>query len=257
MVAGHLLTGFVLGLLVLVSTELYAESKPEDAKATSTKTINSINNFVKVTANTLNTGKFVYQPPRRGAPAVRIGGGTRGIGDQTLELVVFAPDHTGLTTKEQPTLYWYASEPVLSKLELTIINDKDIDPELEQMVAKTSTAGIQSIDLAKTKTRLIAGLEYRWFVSAVADKAQRSNDIVASGTIQRIIPDTELKKSIATADDSALITIYTKEGIWYDAIDSLTQMARKHPENADLHEQHAAILEQVGLQSAADYVRKK
>ncbi|MDH5473936.1 MAG: DUF928 domain-containing protein, partial [Gammaproteobacteria bacterium] len=147
MLARNVLTGFALGLLVLVSTELSAENASDKTKATSTDS----NKTSITTIISDSTNKFVYRPPKRGAPAVRIGGGTRGIGNQTLELVVFAPDHTGLTTKEQPTLYWYASEPVLSKLELTMINDKNIDPELEQIVSATSSAGIQSIDLSTTK----------------------------------------------------------------------------------------------------------
>jgi hypothetical protein len=188
----------------------------------------------------------------RGAPAARIGGGTRGIGGVALELVVLAPDHTGLTTKEQPTLYWYVSEPVPSKLEVTLINDENIDPELEEVVATPGSAGIQSIDLAKTGAKLEPGLEYRWFVSVVADPGQRSNDIVASGTIQRMMPDGVLKAKIAGADDRALVRIYAEGGVWYDAIDTLSRLIEKSPEDAALLQQRAALLEQVGLQVAAN-----
>ncbi len=197
-------------------------------------------------------GAFSYKPPMRGAPAARIGGGTRGIGDQTLELVVLAPDHTGLTTKEQPTLYWYVSKPVPSKLEVTLINDDDIDPELEEVVATPGTAGIQSIDLAKTGAKLKPDLEYRWFVSVVADPGQRSNDIVASGTIQRIKPEGTLKDKIAGADDRALVRVYAEEGVWYDTIDTLSRLIEKSPDDAALKQQRAVLLEQVGLDVATN-----
>jgi hypothetical protein len=197
-------------------------------------------------------GAFSYKPPMRGAPAARIGGGTRGIGDQTLELVVLAPDHTGLTTKEQPTLYWYVSKPVPSKLEVTLINDDDIDPELEEVVATPGTAGIQSIDLAKTGAKLKPDLEYRWFVSVVADAGQRSNDIVASGTIQRIKPEGTLKDKIAGADDRALVRVYAEEGVWYDTIDTLSRLIEKSPDDAALKQQRAVLLEQVGLDVATN-----
>ena len=250
MTTGNRLTGFILALLVLVSTELSADNKTDQTNSTTTDT-----NKKEVVATTASKVKFTYRPPRRGAPAVRIGGGTRGIGNQILELVVFAPDHTGLTTKQQPTLYWYTSEPVLSKLELTMINDNSVDPQLEKVVASSRSAGIQSIDLSETQTKLEPGLEYRWFVSVIADQDQRSNDIVASGTIQRIIPDTELSTAIAAADESSLIAIYAQQGIWYDAIDSLSQMSSKLPGDKSLIEQRATLLEQVGLQSAAAYIR--
>lgn len=202
-----------------------------------------------------SAGGFVYRPPMRGAPVARIGGGTRGIGDMTLELAVLAPDHTGLTTKEQPTLYWYVSEPVPAKLEVTVINDDAIDPALEEIVATPGHAGIQKIDLTKAGTRLEPGLEYRWFVSVVADPGQRSNDIVASGTIQRITPEGDFKARLAGADEQTLVGIYADEGVWYDAIDGLSRMIEKSPNDAALREQLAALLEQVGLQTAADYSR--
>lgn len=200
-------------------------------------------------------GGFVYRPPMRGAPVARIGGGTRGIGDMMLELVVLAPDHTGLTLKEQPTLYWYVSEAVPARLEVTMINDEAIDPALEEEIVTPGHAGIQGIDLAKLGARLKPGLEYRWFVSVVADPTQRSNDIVASGTIRRITPGETLKARMAGADQRTLARIYAEEGLWYDTIDALSRMIEKSPNDFALREQRAGLLEQVGLGSVADHAR--
>lgn len=238
------LTGTALGLLIATTTTIADANKNTAEK-----------DAVVTKANTASVGGFAYRPPMRGAPAARIGGGTRGVGDMTLVLVVLAPDHTGLTTKEQPTLYWYASEPVPAKLEVTLINDDDIDPALEEVVATPGKAGIQSIDLAKSGAKLVPGKEYRWFVSVIADPGQRSNDVVASGTIQRITPSETLKSEIAGADENALAGIYAREGVWYDAIDSLTRMIEKSPGDSGLQQQRTALLEQVGLQDAADFTR--
>ena len=237
----NVLTGFALGLFIAASTV-----KADEGKDT-----------VVAKVSSGSVGGFSYRPPMRGAPAARIGGGTRGVGDMTLVLVVLAPDHTGLTTKEQPTLYWYSSEPVLAKLEVTLINDDDIDPVLEEVVATPGEAGIHSIDLAKTGAKLVPGKEYRWFVSVVADPGQRSNDVVASGTIQRITPSKALNSEIAGADENAFAGIYAREGVWYDAIDSLTRMIDKSPGDSGLKQQRTALLEQVGLQDAADFTRAK
>jgi len=239
----NVLTGIALGMLTATTAIADVNNKA------------AVNDNAVTKVNTASTGIFAYKPPMRGAPAARIGGGTRGIGDMTLVLVVLAPDHTGLTTKEQPTLYWYASEPVPAKLEVTLINDEDIDPALEEVIATPGKAGIQSIDLAKTGAKLEVGKEYRWFVTVVADPGQRSNDVVASGTIQRITPSEELKSEIAGADENALAGIYAREGVWYDAIDALTRMIDKSPGDSGLQQQRTALLEQVGLQSAADYTR--
>jgi hypothetical protein len=199
---------------------------------------------------------FSYRPPVRGAPASRIGGGSRGTADITGELAVLAPDHTGLTTTSQPTLYWYLSEPADARLDVTITDDKQIDPLLEQTIGVPKTAGIQSLDLAKVGAKLQPGIEYRWFVSLTPDEQQRSNDVVAGGTIKYVKPDAALENKVASANEVTQARIYAEDGIWYDAIDSLSRAIQQNPANASLHAQRAAMLDQVGLKSAADYDRK-
>jgi len=254
---GMVFTGLVLGSLTTMSAVCGAQTATSPAvAATSAAGMETKEDATLAKENAGDAGGFAYRPPMRGAPAARIGGATRGIGDTTLDLAVLAPDHTGLTTKAQPTLYWYVSKAVPARLEVTVINDAAIDPALEQEVAAPHQAGIQSIDLAKTGTKLEPGVEYRWFVSAVADPGQRSNDVVASGTIQRITPDDALQTKIAGANEGSLARIYAEAGVWYDAIDALSRMIAKSPNDSELRSHRAALLEQVGLQDAANYARQ-
>jgi hypothetical protein len=199
---------------------------------------------------------FAYRPPLRGAPASRVGGGSRGVGEITLELSVLAPDHTGLTTKSQPTLYWYISKPANARLDVTVINDEEIDPILENVVGTPKSAGIQQLDLATVGTKLEPGIEYRWFVSVTPDEGQRSNDVIASGTIQYNPPGADLETRIAKADERTLASIYAENGVWYDAIDSISRAIQNNPGDATLRAQRAGLLEQVGLKAAADYDKK-
>ncbi len=201
-------------------------------------------------------GGFTYSPPLRGAPASRVGGGSRGVGETTLELSVLAPDHTGLTTKSQPTLYWYISKPANARLDVTVINDEAIDPILENVVGTPKSAGIQQLDLATAGTKLEPGIEYRWFVSVTPDEEQRSNDVIASGTIQYDPPDADLESRIAKADHQTMASIYAENGVWYDAIDSISRAIQQNPGDATLRAQRAALLEQVGLTAAADYDKR-
>jgi Flp pilus assembly protein TadD len=89
----------------------------------------------------------------------------------------------------------------------------------------------------------------------VADPEQRSNDIVASGTIERITPESTLKSKIAGADERTLARAYAEAGVWYDTIDTLSRLIEKNPDDSALREQRAALLDQVGLKSVADYTR--
>lgn len=196
---------------------------------------------------------FVYRPPMRGAPVSRVGGASRGIGDADLELSVLAPDHTGLTTNSQPTLYWYLSKPVNARLDVTVINNDEIDPILEKVIGIPNSAGIQRLDLATAGTRLEPGIEYRWFVSVTPDEEQRSNDIVASGTIEYTAPDADLERRIAASDEREQAAIFAENGLWYDAIDSLSHAIENNPGDASLRALRAAMLEQVGLNSVAAY----
>jgi hypothetical protein len=196
---------------------------------------------------------FSYRPPMRGAPASRVGGASRGIGDATLELSVLAPDHTGLTTKSQPTLYWYLSKPVNARLDVTVTNDEEIDPLLEKTIGIPESGGIQRLDLATAGTRLEPGIEYRWFVSITPDEEQRSNDIVASGTIEYTAPDADLERRVAGADEREQAALFAENGMWYDAIDSLSRAIERNPDDASLRALRAAMLEQVGLNSVAAY----
>ena len=75
---------------------------------------------------------LAYKPPLRGAPASRIGGGTRSAGEARLVVDVIAPDHTGLTSVGQPTLYWFASEAVTAPLEFTLLPVNADNPVVER-----------------------------------------------------------------------------------------------------------------------------
>jgi len=48
---------------------------------------------------------IIYKPPLQDAPLPKVGGSTRGTGGDTAILQALVPEHAGLTTQVQPTLY--------------------------------------------------------------------------------------------------------------------------------------------------------
>lgn len=193
-----------------------------------------------------------YKPPLRGAPSSRVGGGSRGgsSGDAP-RIAVLAPDHTGYTTEEQPSLYWYLSKPVATRLEITVTDDQSVQPLLEKKLETPARAGVQRLRLKDFGIRLKPGVEYRWFVGLVADPSQRSNDIISSATIERHEPTPALKEALAKSEPQAVPSVYAAEGYWYDAITSISDLIDAHPKDQALRRQRAALLEQVGLGEAA------
>lgn len=197
---------------------------------------------------------FVYKPPMRGAPARRVGGATRGSGASDLVLRVLAPDQTGLTTLAQPTLYWYASEPSTTAIEVTVISDTAELPVLSRNLAVVA-GGVQSIDLAKYGITLTPDADYEWFVTVVPDAAQRSKDIVSGGTIRRVAADPEVQARAAAAGERAAPGVYAEAGLWYDAIAALSGLIERNPADKVLRAQRAALLEQIGLPQVAAHDR--
>jgi hypothetical protein len=205
-------------------------------------------------AGTAQATAAVYKPPMRGAPASRVGGATRGTGEADFVLSVLAPEHTGLTARAQPTLYWFASAPASALVEVTLIADGAEKPVLSKPL-KTTSAGVQSLDLAKQGVSLKPDTEYEWSVAVVHDRDQRSKDVISGGTIQRVSPDSAVQARAASAGERQAPMVYAEAGLWYDAIDGLSRLIERSPGDAELRAQRAALLEQVGLPAAAAYDR--
>lgn len=204
-------------------------------------------------ATTTTGGTPRYKPPLRGAPAGRIGGGTRGTTDrESFSLLVLAPDHVGYTTRDQPCLYWYISNPVAHPVELTITERNAVRPLVEKQLKMPEKGGIQSVCLADHDARLRANVPYKWFVSLVTNGDHRSKDILAGGIIELVKPPETLVVKLNSSESSRAPFIYAEEGFWYDALGAISRMIEASPKDAELHKQRASLLEQVGLAEAAN-----
>lgn len=227
----------VLGLAIGLAPDAVADETPE------------------MTAET-KVNVPVYRPPLRGATAAgRIGGGTRGRGERAFTLAVLAPDHTGMTTSEAPTLYWFVSETVTKPMELTVLGERGSEPVLELALRPPIERGFHAVALAEHGVRLEPRVPYEWFVALVVDPEQRSSDIVAGGEIQRIPPSDDLVAQVRAADDTVRPGVYAEAGYWYDALQGLSALVGRGPGAGAAKAQRAALLEQVGLSTAAAFDR--
>jgi hypothetical protein len=199
-----------------------------------------------------------YKPPLRGAPAGRVGGGTRGATErESFSLQALAPDHVGYTTQEQPCLYWYISKPTTYSIELTVATKKAVQPLIEKVVKGPEQGGIQSVCLADLGVKLAPNVQYKWFVTLVTDAEHRSKDILAGGIIEYAAPSASLLAKLKGVDSASHYAVYAEEGQWYDAIGSLSQSIAAAPGNTELQQQRAALLAQVGLGEVVAAIEKK
>jgi len=187
----------------------------------------------------------VYVRPR-GAAGGREGGGTRG--GKIVEIEALIPeDHAALTTREQPTVYWYLAEPSTERIDFIVNRGRDDQPLFEKTLEGPFAAGIHAADFKALGIRLEPGVVYKWYVEVIPDPAHRSRDAFAGGTLQRIVPSAEFGKSIAAAGPEELAILYSQNGIWCDALDELSKRIAANESDPISTRQRAGLLAQVGL----------
>jgi hypothetical protein len=203
-------------------------------------------------AATRAPSKLMYKPPAgAGNIPTRVSGGARGSGGSDASLLALVPDHAALTTHAQPSLFWFQSKPAKVKLELTLIEPGKAKPLLALKAEQASKAGIRRVKLESYKVELQPDIPYEWVVAIVPDSANRSMDVIAKGTIKRIAPPASLTKDIETLDPLDRAAAYADAGIWYDALESISNAVDAHPDDASIRAQRASLLKQVGLPEAA------
>jgi hypothetical protein len=188
-----------------------------------------------------------YNPPARGAPSGRVGGGTRGL--RVLPLAALAPDHTGLTISAQPALYYFLPAASGVRVALRPAADPNARPLLEKDFAPPARTGVQRLDLKALGVTLAPNVEYRWTVS----DARTSS----TGMIRRIDVSADLARKLnGVPAGRSRYTLLAREGVWYDALDEVSRAAESGAGGATAGRHRAALLEQIGLKDIAQHERQ-
>jgi hypothetical protein len=202
---------------------------------------------------TVTAPALVYKPPLLGAPAGRVGGGTRsGSARDIFVLSALVPEDTGLTMSEQPSLYWFISTATTLPVEVAITDPQATQPLIETRLPSPTKPGIQRIRLADLGVRLAPGTAYRWSVSVIPDANRRSRDLLAGGVIQRVAAPAGLQEKLAQSRKEEHPFLYAEAGLWYDALGSISELIEVTPYDAPLRQQRSELLSQVGLRDMGD-----
>ncbi len=239
--------GFIIGFLISLPLVVTAEENPT-APSSVAKEVKGQNTQAGQGAKTL-----LYQPPRGlGAPSPgrRVGGGTRGTNKSVPILSVLAPGHTGLTVREQPDLYWFASDVVTNPVELTLTLEKGDAPLLEKRLSVPAKAGIQRVRLSDYGVKLIPGERYNWSISLVLDPKRRSKDIIAVGAIERV---ERADINLAAAPTTDAFYRFAADGLWYDAVMVISELIEAKPTDMALRKQRVELLDQVDLPEVGNF----
>jgi hypothetical protein len=191
---------------------------------------------------------LVYVPPSRIAPRARVGaGGARGSSTLTTPLAL-APDHVGLTVTASPSLFWHIGARPGRNVDtvFTLIDERKTEPIAEITLDAPSSAGIQRLRLSKYRVKLEPEVEYTWSIALVPDAEQRSSDLVSLGFIRRVARPDGLP---AGSRDAAA---FAEAGIWYDALEALSDAVDADPSNGDLRDLRSMLLSQAQLDAAVE-----
>jgi hypothetical protein len=244
-------------LLLVVNSLLFASFLTQVSAQTSAPATNAAppaSAPVATTAPTAPSHPMIFHPPggvSGGVLPIRVGGGSRGGADDGLSIQVLVPEQVALTTQDQPSLYWYQNKPAKTQCEVTVTEPKNPKPLLMLKTGAQTPAGIHAIRLSKFNVKLKPDVTYKWSIAVVTDPSNRSLDIVANGVIKRIAPTPDLASKLAQASDADKASIYAENGIWYDALQSISDQIDKSPKDTSLRQERAELLDQVGMKGAS------
>jgi hypothetical protein len=194
------------------------------------------------------------QNTQQGLPLRRVGGGTRSGCElaSSDKLVALIPERTiGKTTKSHPKFYFYIPENTEGKQIEFVLRDKHDNLVYETIFASDGKSGILSIELPASKISLLAANDdYHWYLSMLCNPANRSQDIVLEGFIQRVELDGTMQQKLQQATPLERVNLYQTANIWYDAIDTLAELKLNSPKTTTTTEWHN-LLDSVGLADIA------
>jgi hypothetical protein len=137
------------------------------------------------------------------------------------------------------------------RTQLTISAPRRALPLLETDIPAPRGPGLYAVRLADLRVRLDENTLYTWSISVITDPRERANDIVASASLLRTVPDSGLDGVIRAAPPQRRVAVLAQAGLWYDAV-----AAASETKDQDRHAALDSLLDQVGLTEAARYDRQ-
>lgn len=200
--------------------------------------------------------RAITYAPRDDAPKkMRVMGESRSVsGGPTI--AVLAPDEAGGTALAQPTLHWFVSEPISSKVALTITDEKSRETVFETVMDGPPTGGVVSVQLGKLRVWLRSGRFYRWSIAVLNDADQLQTNLFASGVVRRTDLDPNLAAQLNRTASREMPFFLAENGLWYDALAVLSAQIAREPEDRALRGLRASLLDQVGLYDVAKFDRQ-
>jgi hypothetical protein len=117
----------------------------------------------------------------------------------------------------------------------------------------TGQPGVTGISVPTNSTTpaLEIARNYYWRLSLICNSQDRSKDIPVKGWVQRVSLTQTVDGQLKRLSPRDRLSIYSRYGIWFDALTTLADLRSCHPNDKSLFNSWTNLLEAVQLQSYA------
>jgi Domain of Unknown Function (DUF928) len=193
-----------------------------------------------------------FQPPEQGVPGRREGGGTRGLEcTATNALTALIPQSTmGQTISAKPIFFYYVPVALDKTVQFELADETDKTVYKKSFRMVTSRAGIVSVSLGSdgNSPALEVGKNYQWYFTIKCNPKKYRDEVLVSGWINRTAVASTVKTELDRSPDSrAKLSIFAKQGLWYEYLATLAQLRVESPSDASLALKWSEALSSVEL----------
>lgn len=195
-----------------------------------------------------------FEPPERGVPGRREGGGTRGPECPTSTTALIPKSTMGRTVLAQPTFFYYLPTAIDKTVEFELTDEKEKTVYKTSFRMITKAPGIVSVNLpAGNVASLESGKNYHWYFTIKCNPDDNEADIVVSGWINRVSMTPALTSQLDGAkSERDRLNIYAKESLWYEYLSTLASLRRSQPTDSALTVKWIELLSAVELEKIAE-----
>jgi hypothetical protein len=193
-------------------------------------------------------------PPRKDAPRNgTAGGGSRtdslvcASSIQTKALTALSPGkHVGLSHDKHPVLFVYVPKTKAKVAEFSLFDEK-MNGIYQTNISLADSKGLIAIKLPDSAPSLLKNKPYYWSFALACNPEDRTEDWVVGGWIEYKQLSQNLQNQLSKASVVQRVSIYARNGYWYDAVATMIELQNQEPQNSQLTQTWRELLTSVGL----------
>jgi hypothetical protein len=170
-----------------------------------------------------------------------------------IKLTALVPENKiGRTVSEYPLFFFYLPQTDAQLAEFVLQDEKG--KQIYQTTLKiNNSSGVIGVSIPANQnvSPLEAGKNYRWSLALICDTEDRSADVLETGIVRRVELSADIRSQLEKAEPRQKTVIYAQNGIWQDALSTLAEARRAHPNDVQLAADWESLLDSVKLGSFA------